>query len=621
MRDDGAVGRNSLSVSLLAVCLTAGAQDAAFRQGSELYRAGNCSEALRQLGQSKGTPRASLLMGRCYLEMADYVKARASLQQYTQAVPGDEEATILLARASDAGVAVAALTELQKQSPGSLAVQDALAEAYARSAKPAEATELYNAVLTVQPSDIGAVAGLAGLAAAASQWAAAAEQYKKVLELSPDDAAAVLGMGQTQLQLGNMAAAVPYLQHAARLRPDDWALSKILANCYIKTEKWPETIRALEYNSLTHPDDVEVTAWVVQAFGHTGDTVHAERYYRAVLQRAAGNFPARMTLANLLYEGKRTKDAKEQYILILKAKPELVEISDRVGQIAEQEDNLPQAIQYYSEACRSPQSTPAMKLRLARAYFRTGDVANGRPALENILRGEPDNREVKTMLFQVAVKTKKTEDAVRYAAELLPGDPKNMEFLRLLADEALKQNNDAAAADYLERAIAADGRDRESRFELVGIYTNNEKLDRLARALDLMNEYVGLNPDDYEGYLLLANLYRRKSDAAEAHTYFARGFAKMPAKPPARMSWAYTSLGLLLFSEGNYEEALSIQLKAVELNPTDANAEYNLALTYLKVKRRDEVNAARTKLSQMSAPELVSALDEAIQRSRINQEK
>ena len=155
----------------------------------------------------------------------------------------------------------------------------------------------------------------------------------------------------------------------------------------------------------------------------------------------------------------------------------------------------------------------------------------------------------------------------------------------------------------------------------MGIYTNNEKLDRLARALDLMNEYVGLNPDDYEGYLLLANLYRRKSDAAEAHTYFARGFAKMPAKPPARMSWAYTSLGLLLFSEGNYEEALSIQLKAVELNPTDANAEYNLALTYLKVKRRDEVNAARTKLSQMSAPELVSTLDEAIQRSRINQEK
>jgi len=120
------------------------------------------------------------------------------------------------------------------------------------------------------------------------------------------------------------------------------------------------------------------------------------------LQRAAGNFTARMNLANLLYQGKRPREAREQYILVLKAKPELFEISDRVGQIAEQEDNLPQAIQYYFEACRSPQATAAMKMRLARAYFRTGDTAHARPALETILRGEPDNREVKVMLFQLA---------------------------------------------------------------------------------------------------------------------------------------------------------------------------------------------------------------------------
>jgi len=213
------------------------------------------------------------------------------------------------------------------------------------------------------------------------------------------------------------------------------------------------------------------------------------------------------------------------------------------------------------------------------------------------------------------------EETVRYATELLPGDPKNIELLRLLGEDALKRNKDEAAAEYLERAIAVDGKNRELRFELVGLYTNNDTLGRLPRALDLMNEYVGLNPDDYEGYLLLANLYRRKADNTAAHSYFARGFSKMPAATPARMSWAYNSLGLLLFSEGNYEEALNHQLKALELNPVDASAEYNLALTYLKLKRRDDVNAARTKLSQMSAPELVPALDEAIQRSRINEKK
>ena len=608
---------------LIAACAATRAQtppaDAAFRQGSEAYRAGDCPGAVRQLSQSTGTPRAFLLMGRCYLEMAEFAKAQAAFERYNQAVPGEEEAAILLARALEgagsAAKAVALLEDLRKQAPASLALQNALADAYVKSDKPGLGTPLYRAVLAAQPNDVGA---LAGLAATASQWAAAVEQYKKVLELSPDNLAANVAMGQAQLQLGQVAAAIPYLLRASRLRPDDWVLSKTLAGCYVKTAKWPETIQSLEYDSLTHAEDEEVTGWMVQAFGHTGDAAHAEQYYRSVLQHAAGNFTARLTLGNLLYDEKRAQDAKEQYVLVLKARPDLFEIGDRVGQIAEQENNLPEAIQYYEGACRSPEARPAMKLRLARLYFRTGDLANARTALEAVLTADPGNREVKTMLLQVAVKTDRMEDAVRYAAELLPGDPNNLTLLRLLGEDALKNNNDAAAADYLERAFTGNDKDRDLRFELVTIYTNNDKLDRLPRAFDLMNEYVGLYPEDYEGYLLLANLHRRKGDDADASDYFNRGFNRMPAKPPARISWAYNSFGLLLLSQGKFEEALTNQLKAVELNPADSTAVYNLALTYLKLKRKDDVNATREKLSQMGPPDLVASLDEQIQRSRIN---
>ncbi len=615
-----------LAVLLLAACGLSSAQtpppDQAFQHGSEAYRAGNCPEALSLLAQSKGTPRALLLMGRCYLEMGDYPKARTALEQYNQAVPGDEETVILLARAAEnaggAALATAMLEQLRQQSPSSLAAQDALAELYAKSGKPQLATPLYQAVLAADPRDLGALSGLAEIALSASQWDAATQQYKKVLDLSPDNAAANAGAGRAQLQLGHTDAAIPYLLHATRLRPGDWALAKALAGCYVKTAQWKDAIQAAEYDSLAHASDEEVTGWMVQAFSQTGDAPHAEQYYRAILQKAAGNFTARLTLANLLYDGKRAKDAEEQYILVLKAKPDLYEISDRVGQIAEQENKLPEALQYYAAACRSASATIGMKTRLARLYFRTGDMANARLSLETVLQAEPENRDIKTMLMQVAIRTERPDDAVRYATELLPGDPNNVALLRLLGEDALKRKNLQSAADFLERAEAVDDKDRSLRFELVGIYTDDDSQNKLPRAFDLMNEYVGLYPEDYEGYLLLANLYRRKGDAADAHDYFSRGFNRMPAKPPARMSWAYISVGVLWQNEGKYEEAIAAYLKAVDVNPEDSSAVYNLALVYLKLKRKDEVNITREKLSQMNTPDLLAELDDRIQRSKIN---
>jgi tetratricopeptide (TPR) repeat protein len=75
----------------------------------------------------------------------------------------------------------------------------------------------------------------------------------------------------------------------------------------------------------------------------------------------------------------------------------------------------------------------------------------------------------------------------------------------------------------------------------------------------------------------------------------------------------------MLLEEKKYEEALTFQSKALELDPKDDHAQYNLALTYLKLKRKDEVNACREKLSEMGSP-LLGQLDEQIEQSHINAE-
>jgi predicted Zn-dependent protease len=215
------------------------------------------------------------------------------------------------------------------------------------------------------------------------------------------------------------------------------------------------------------------------------------------------------------------------------------------------------------------------------------------------------------------VKTQRWDDVARYAGELLPADKSNPALLRMLAEAALKRNHEAEASDFLEQALAVQHNDRDLRFKLARLYTNSETPDRQARAFDLMNEFVTANPEDAEAYLLLAHLYRRKSDTENARSYFQRGFQKMPAQVPAGLSWAYNSYGIMLLEEKKYEEALTFQSKALELDPKDDHAQYNIALTYLKLKRKDDVNSSREKLSQMGSP-LLSQLDEQIEQSHIN---
>jgi tetratricopeptide (TPR) repeat protein len=95
-----------------------------------------------------------------------------------------------------------------------------------------------------------------------------------------------------------------------------------------------------------------------------------------------------------------------------------------------------------------------------------------------------------------------------------------------------------------------------------------------------------------------------------------KGFEKLPPKVPDTLSWAYNSFGLMLFQQAKYDEAIHYQQKAVELNPLDDQAYYNLALSYIKAGRQDEVIAVREKLNSMG-----SKLADSLNQQLPNREK
>jgi tetratricopeptide (TPR) repeat protein len=124
-----------------------------------------------------------------------------------------------------------------------------------------------------------------------------------------------------------------------------------------------------------------------------------------------------------------------------------------------------------------------------------------------------------------------------------------------------------------------------------------------------MKDFVKKHTDDAEGYLLLAMLHRRKSEPDEAHEFFVRGFEKVPTQVPAHLSWAYSDFGKMLLQEGKFQDALTYQLKAVEMSPNDDDALMTLGLIYFQLNKDEELKAVREKLTQMSSP-LLPAFEE-----------
>src|ERR1700735_1521193 len=90
-----------LGIGLASFCL-AQTEDSSFQRGAALYRSADCRAAIPLLDRAASTnPRASLLLGRCYLDSGQWAKALDAFSAYQKSAPADPEAAILLARAQD----------------------------------------------------------------------------------------------------------------------------------------------------------------------------------------------------------------------------------------------------------------------------------------------------------------------------------------------------------------------------------------------------------------------------------------------------------------------------------------------------------------------------------------
>jgi tetratricopeptide (TPR) repeat protein len=603
----------------IAVC-RAQSEDSSFQGGAALYRSADCRAALPLLERSAATnPRAALLAGRCYFEAQQWAKAAEAFAAYHASAPGDPEGVILLARARERGgqgeAAAGLLNDFLKAHAGEQSVRTALGDLYIRLGRGSDALNTHQAVLREQPGDPGARIGLGLLELHDEKWQAAIDQLEKVRPDVPEDARVLAGIGTAYAALGNCEKAIDPLRLALDLTPDDYPLAKKVASCDVKLKKWSAVLGALKTGTLEESRDEEATRMVVEAYSASADLAGAEAYCRWALIASPGNLTAHMSLANLLFTGKRTREAYSEYAEVVRLKPDSPDIHERMGDISMEQKDPSDARTHYEAAAQSAKATDTVRMKLARLCFASDDLKCVTQAVAKVT-SPALMVQVKTLRARVEYKAENWDQAGILANEALAGDPQNSTLLRIAADVAARQNKPVEAADLYERALKLEPASKDFVYRLAGLYSNYDELkERLPRAIALLTDYLQKVQQDAEGYLLLGNVYRKMNDLENAKLNFKTGFEKIQPPVPARLSWAYNAYGVLLYNENKFDEAYPYETQAVQLNPSDEASQLNLALLCLELGKTDELNAARDKLVAMNSSQ-VAALDQEIERKK-----
>lgn len=595
-----------LAVSCLFFCCLAAGYADSLESGLNLYRSGDCPAAIKVLKDlAPSNPAANLPLGECYLEAGSYEDAIDPLLGSLRSFPSDTRALHAL---------ISAYTSLKRfddaknlahsylvQHPDSLDAKVESGLLQLAGGEKENASLAFQAVLEKSPDFPSALYGLGLTASASERWPEAIQYLMKASQVAPGVPAIYSALGDAYSRQGQCEQAVGPYKQAFDLMPSNFATAKSLARCYAKLGKQEEVARVLRSSTLQEARDTEATEMVAVAL--KSDPKALGEYLRDVIELNPENIVARKLRAETLESSHRMDEAEAEYLEILKLQKDNPDPATcySLGAIEETKNKLEDAHKYYEIAARAPTATTKMHLALARVDLALKDGSDAQIELSKVKEPENQTPEFRLMQLQVLVGTAQFDSAAAIANDLLVQQPNDPKVLDLAAQVAAYQRRYEDETTLLERLLVARPDDKTVRTRLIRTYVSHPELKKDDRVLELLSNFVSRQEVDPEGYFLLALFYLRNKDLANAKAFFDIGFSHMPTPAPPGLAWAYSAYTSFLFSQGDFENALTSQQRAAELNPNDESTQYYLGIAYVKLGRAEEAAQVVGKLQAMNS--------------------
>jgi tetratricopeptide (TPR) repeat protein len=310
-----------------------------------------------------------------------------------------------------------------------------------------------------------------------------------------------------------------------------------------------------------------------------------------------------------------------------------------LGSVLSKEQKYSDADAAYRKALALDSKLPGIELNLGLAEFKQGHFTAAAVALRSALAQDPTSAQASILLGMSYYGAKKFDLAVEYLGPAAKANPENAELQELLAQSCLwagkfscaqeefhkivEQNPDSAQSHILTgEALDGLGRTEEAiaefeaaakiaprepnlHFGLGYLYWKKQQYDR---AKQEFQTELSVDPNNAQALAYLGDIAWKNDDAAAALT-----FLNQSRKLSNDLRIVQLDLGEIYLRQKNYSEARVALRRAVQLDPEQPDAHYQLSRLYQTL---GEKTSAEKELQKVQ--ELHNKADENLVRKMAN---
>ena len=434
----------------------------------------------------------------------------------------------------DLNGALTAIDGLEKKTPTKALPFELRGRVYLLRHDSANARRNFEKALAQDPIYFPSVAALAQIDVAERKTAAAQSRFEALLKIDPTNVGALVALAGLRARLdGNANETAQLLNRAVEASPNDPAIRLLQVEHWLYRGLIKQAVESAQVALAANPNDVLMTDALGRAQMANNQLSQALVTFGKLASLQPGSATAQMRLANIYLQTKNPDAAERALRRAIEIEPELLEAQQGLIALAVQSEQPKKALQYARKVQR-------LHPKEAIGYVLEGDIHSAIKDLASAATAYQAGLPLigggtAALRMYGLLKTAKTKaDADHFADEWLKQTPKDVRLRFYLAEAAVRANEFSLAERYYTAIVALEPRNAKATNDLAWILAKTNK----PGAVELAERALALSPDNPIGLDTLAFALAAENKLARAIEVSRSAVRLAPDVPLARLNLA-----------------------------------------------------------------------------------